>query len=142
MSLLISSLHDIYPLLVGSGVAIAFVHLVDRQSKPEKIPPFARRCNVWGATLASLCTVAASFTALYYAGLYTKSSMIEASYALLMLAFLFLILAFLIPTIVNFIHPLWARSFYSQFEKAQAKDAKEAREAIHRAEDADETTTE
>lgn len=142
MSELINSLRDVYPILVGSGVAIAFVHLVDKQSKPEKIPPVARFINVLGAIFASLCAVAASFVALHYAGFYTKQIMVGVSYVLLWSAFLFLILAFITPIAMNFVGPLWVRFYYSQFERAQAKDVEEVREAMHGDEETDENTVE
>lgn len=142
MSPLVNPLHDILPLLVGSAVAIAFVHLVVRQSEPEKIPPVAKYFNEWGVTIASLMTVGASFVALYYVGFQTTSGVIGISYVLLVFAFLFLIVAFLIPAIINAIPPLWTRTFYPQFEKAQSQDAEEIREAIHTIQDAEETTTE
>ena len=142
MSPLIDPLRDILPLFVGSGVAIAFVNLVVKQSEPERIPPIARRLNQWGADIASLATIAASFTALYYVGFQTTSNVIGVSYSLLVSAFLLLVVAFLIPPILNAIHPLWRRTFYRQFEAAQSKDARDAEAAIRRAENTEETTTE
>lgn len=142
MTPLIDSLREILPLFVGSGVSIAFVNLVVRQSEPERIPPIARRINQWGVDIASLTTVAASVVALYYAGFRTTSNVVAVSYGLLVFAFLLLIVAFLIPPILNAIHPLWRRTFYPQFEAAQSKDAEDVKAATRRAEDTEETTTE
>lgn len=142
MSPLIETLREILPLFVGSGVSIAFVNLVVRQSKPERIPPMARRLNQWGVDIASLTTVAASVTALYYAGFRPTSNVITVSYGLLVAAFLLLIVAFIIPPIFNAIHPLWRKTFYPQFEAAQAKDAKGVKAAARGAEGTEETTSE
>lgn len=130
MSPLVNPLSDILPLLVGSGVAIAFVHLVDRQSVPERIPLVAKQVNDWGITIASLLIVIAAFVALCYVTFQTTVSLVTTSYYLLMLAFIFLIIAFLFPAIINTIPYLWVRYFYSQFELAQSKDIEEVKKAI------------
>jgi len=142
LSPLVNPLREILPLFVGSGVAIAFVHLVVKQSEPERIPPLAKNVNAWGVTIASFSTVAASFIALYYVGFQTTSRVFEISYGLLMFAFLILTVAFLIPAILNAIPPLWTRTYYPQFEIAQSKDVAEAKEATGTVEDAEEATTE
>lgn len=143
MNPLVSALSDILPLLVGSGVAIAFVHLVVKQSEPERVPPLARYFNVWGATVATLVIVLASFAALYHVGFFTTTilDLIWISYSLLFSGFVLLIIAFLIPAVINAIPYLWAKTFYPQFEEAQSKDVEEAKEAKYKKE-AEETKTE
>lgn len=139
MSPLVNPLREILPLLVGSVAAIAFVHLVVRQSEPERIPRIAKYVNEWGATLASFIIVIAAFLALWYVNSQTVVILISVSYTLLVTAFMLLIIAFIVPAIINAIPSLWVRTYYVQFETAQSKDIEEAKKAIAKTEDGGKT---
>lgn len=142
MSPLVSPLRDILPLLVGSGVAIAFVTLVVKQSESGKIPYVAKKVNELGAVIASCIAIIVALLALWYVGSQTIVSLISASYKLLIFAFILLFVAFIVPAIFNAIPSLWVRTFYTQFDAAQSKDIEEAKKAIVKTEDGGKTTTE
>lgn len=141
MHTLVDSLHDIYPLIIGAGVALAFTELIVKQSKPERIPPIARKVNEFGIAAVPLMAIVVVFVALQYSFTQQNLSLFSISYALLWFAYLVLIMAFLVP-IVFTIPPFWRKSFYSQFEAAQSKDVLEAEEARRRMQDAEQSTTE
>lgn len=125
-------LRDILPLLVGSALALAFVPLVATQWGPERIPSVARKVNGWGIAIAPVIVFAAAFLALWYVGSSTAETLMWVSYGLLILAFIILVTAFLVPVIINTIPALWIRTYYTQFEEVQFKDLEEARKAIEK----------